>query len=61
MLIQNEEKHSSYDLFYTSSVHINLADVIEGYRRDGLAGAVLQGGVLCVCVVGEELIYYLLQ
>lgn len=52
MLTQNEEKHLSYDLFNTSSIHINLAGVIGGYRRDGLAVAVLQGGVLCVCVVG---------
>lgn len=61
MLMRNEEMHFSYDLFNMSPIHINLAGVRGGYRRDGLAVAVLQGGVLCVCVVREELIYYLLQ
>lgn len=66
VVIQNEEKHFSYDLFNMSPTHINLAAVIGGYRRDGLAMAVLQGWVLwvlpaCVCAVGEELIYYSLR
>lgn len=40
---QNKGKHFIYDLFHTSPIHINLAGVIGGYRRDGLAMAVLQG------------------
>lgn len=43
VVIQNEEKHFSYDLFNMSPTHINLAGVIGEYRRDGLAMGVLQG------------------
>lgn len=52
-------KGSTCDLFNTSAIRINLAGVIGGYRRDGLAMAVLQGWVwgggslhLCLCSGG---------
>lgn len=40
---RNAQEHTTYDLFNTSSIQINLVGVTGRCGRDGLAMAVLQG------------------